>query len=328
VQSKYFRRKTKSRKGANALALKLSRLCDLSIRRIPRFREPAGSLLLEALNPRSTISAMNFPQLDLELARRIELAEAHAAVDGAKICCNLKPSLGAAVEPIAGGYAVFCGADSPITQAVGLGLNGPVDQQEFDHLQDFYFSRREAVRVETCPLADPSLIEHFSHKQYRVSEFTNVMVRPMQRQDSWPSASGVQIQRVSAEHIELWVLTVAQGFAEQFPVTQELLDVMKMFALGPASECYLARIDGKVAGGATLAMRDGVAGLFGASTLPAFRNRGVQTALLHARLNRAAAASCDLAVSLARPGSASQQNILRQDFRVFYTRVKFENSFH
>ncbi|MGH9866204.1 MAG: GNAT family N-acetyltransferase, partial [Candidatus Acidiferrales bacterium] len=83
---------------------------------------------------------------------------------------------------------------------------------------------------------------------------------------------------------------------------------------------------GKVAGGGTLAVRDGVAGLFGASTLPAFRNRGVQTALLHARLKRAGEACCDLAVSLAQLGSASQRNIVRQGFVVLYTRVKFERT--
>lgn len=269
---------------------------------------------------------MDFPKLDLALARRVELAEAHAAVDGAKICCALKPGLGAAVEPVASGYAVYCGADSPITQAVGLGLNGPVDEHEFAHLQNFYFSRREAVRVETCPLADPSLIDHFSSHCYRVTEFSNVMLRPLRREDSWPSAAGIQIDKVFAENIDLWTLTVAQGFSEHFPVTQEILDVMKMFALGPASECYLARMDGKVVGGATLSMRDGVAGLFGASTLPAFRNRGVQTALLHARLNRAAHSGCDLAVSLARPSSVSQHNIVRQNFRVLYTRIKFEKA--
>jgi GNAT superfamily N-acetyltransferase len=269
---------------------------------------------------------MTFPQLDLALARRIELAEAQAAVDGAKICCDLKPALGAAVEPVAGGYAVYCGADSPITQAVGLGLNGPVSELEFAHLQGFYFTRREAVRVETCPLADASLIEHFSAHGYRVAEFSNVMMLPLNRSDSWPAAPEVQIEKVAAEHIELWTLTVAQGFSEDYPVTQEILDVMKMFALAPASECYLARIDGKVAGGATLAVRDGIAGLFGASTLPAFRNRGVQTALLRARLCRAAQEGCDIAVSLARPASISQHNIVRQDFRVLYTRVKFERA--
>ena len=32
--------------------------------------------------------------------------------------------------------------------------------------------------------------------------------------------------------MDLWTLTVAQGFAEHFPVTQEMLSVMKMFARG------------------------------------------------------------------------------------------------
>jgi hypothetical protein len=33
-----------------------------------------------------------------------------------------------------------------------------------------------------------------------------------------------------------------------------------------------------------------------------------------------------LAVCLAQPGSASQRNVLRQDFSVLYTRVKFERA--
>ncbi len=99
-----------------------------------------------------------------------------------------------------------------------------------------------------------------------------------------------------------------------------------MFAQTPGAECYLARVDGKVAGGGTLAVREGVAGLFGASTLPDFRKRGVQTALLHARLARAAGAGCDLAVCIALPGSISQRNMTRRGFATLYTRVKFERA--
>jgi len=66
--------------------------------------------------------------------------------------------------------------------------------------------------------------------------------------------------------------------------------------------------------------------LFGASTLPAFRNRGVQTALLKQRLARAAAENCDLAVCIAAPGSSSQRNVVRLGFSVLYTRVKFERA--
>ena len=72
-------------------------------------------------------------------------------------------------------------------------------------------------------------------------------------------------------------------------------------------------------------MRDGVAGFFGASTLPAFRRRGVQTALLRARMERAREAKCDLAVCLAQPGSSSGRNATRLGFQVLYTRVKFES---
>jgi hypothetical protein len=269
--------------------------------------------------------------LDLELARRIEMAECHAAVDTVQALERVRPERGAAAESIAGGFAIFAGANSPVTQAVGIGLHGMVSEEDFNRLEAFYRSRGEPVRVESCPLADASLFEHFGKRGYRVTEFTNVMARPLRDRgetETWRAPPlEVTVERAGREHIDLWTLTVSQGFSENAAVPQELLDVMKMFAQGPSAECYLARVDGKVAGGGTLALRDGVAGLFGASTLINFRKRGVQTALLHARLARAAEAGCDLAACLARPGSTSQRNIVRSGFQVLYTRVKFERAF-
>jgi GNAT superfamily N-acetyltransferase len=264
--------------------------------------------------------------LTQDLARRIELAEAQAAVSCAETSDGT-PADGRAVMSIAGGFAVYCGANSPVTQAVGLGLNGPVSEQEFEQLEQFYRSRQEPVRVEVCPLADASLIEHFGGNGYRVTEFSNVMARSLAERDSSMSEStreDVMIEEVGEKQLQLWTLTVAQGFSENFPVTQEILDVMKAFGSGPAVTCFLARIGGEIAGGATLSMRDGVAGLFGASTLPAFRKRGVQTALLRERLKRAANAGCDLAACLTQPGSSSQRNVMRENFTVLYTRAKFE----
>jgi len=269
---------------------------------------------------------MEYPLLSLDLAREIELAEAQAAVDCAQGIQTQKGNGTAAVTKVAGGYAVYCGANSPLTQAVALGLNGVVTNEEFDRLEEFYFSRQEPVRVETCPLADGTLIEHYRDRGYAASEFSNVMVRPVGKQERAELPPGVEIQKASASELDLWVLTVAQGFAEHFPVTQELLDVMRLFASGKNTECYLARIGGRVVGGAILAVRGRIAGLFGASTLPAFRRRGVQTALLEIRMRRAAEQGCGLAMSLAQPGSASQRNITRQGFRTLYTRVKFEKA--
>ena len=262
--------------------------------------------------------------LNLELARELEFAEAEVAVCGAEAMQQLTPEVGTAVLQVAGGYAVYCGANSPVTQAVGLGLNGPVTGEEFDRLEEFYFSRNEPVRAETCPLADASLFALYRERGYGVTEFSNMMVRAIERGERWPEPEGVEIWKASRQEMDLWTLTVAQGFAENYPVTEELIRIMKVFGLSRGMECYLASVDGKVAGGATLSLRGKIAGLFGASTLPDYRKRGVQTALLRARLRRAEEEGCEIGMSLAQPGGHSQRNISRLGFRTLYTRVKFE----
>lgn len=265
-------------------------------------------------------------ELTLELARELELTEAKGAVSCAEAMKAAQSGSHAAVDEIAGGYAVYCGPGNPITQALGLGLNGQVAPEEFDRLEQFYFSRNEPVRVESCPLADPTLFEFYKDRGYHVSEFSNVMARPLENREVPASPPAIDIRLATPAELDLWVMTVAQGFAENYPVTHELLSVMKLFALRPDVLCYLARIDSRVVGGATLSLRGRIAGFFGASTLPDFRKRGVQTALLHARLKRAAESGCALAMSLAQPGSRSQRNITRFGFQTLYTRVKFERA--
>ena len=172
--------------------------------------------------------------LNLELAREIELAEAQAAVGCAEAMKSLQQESVGAFQSIAGGYAIYCGPGNPVTQAVGLGLCGPVTAEEFDRLEAFYFERNEPVRVETCPLADASLFAHYRERGYGVTEFSNVMVRAVgDEARTWPATpANIEIWKAGANEIELWVLTVCQGFSEHYPVTEELLRVMKMVCDG------------------------------------------------------------------------------------------------
>jgi GNAT superfamily N-acetyltransferase len=87
--------------------------------------------------------------------------------------------------------------------------------------------------------------------------------------------------------------------------------------------CFVAELDGRLVATGAVALHGGVALLAGASTLPAWRGRGAQTALLAARLAFAAERGCDLAMMGAAPGSTSQTNAERQGFRVAYTRIKW-----
>ena len=83
----------------------------------------------------------------------------------------------------------------------------------------------------------------------------------------------------------------------------------------------LARLDGEPAGTGELVIEDRVGWLSADTTLPPYRRRGVQRALQIERLQRAAEAGCEFAVTEARPGSDSQRNMERLGFRIAYTRV-------
>jgi GNAT superfamily N-acetyltransferase len=61
----------------------------------------------------------------------------------------------------------------------------------------------------------------------------------------------------------------------------------------------------------------------GAATVPELRRRGLQAALMHARMKYAADHGCDLAMMVAEAGSNSQRNAERQGFTVAYTRLKW-----
>ena len=79
--------------------------------------------------------------------------------------------------------------------------------------------------------------------------------------------------------------------------------------------------EGEPAGGGGVYMHEGVAEFGGASTRPVFRRRGVQSALLAARLKAASATGCDTAIVLTEPGSDSERNLGRAGFRLGYTKV-------
>jgi GNAT superfamily N-acetyltransferase len=79
----------------------------------------------------------------------------------------------------------------------------------------------------------------------------------------------------------------------------------------PAATLYLATVDGEPAATAALSVHGGVGYLADGATLPRFRGRGLQSALIHRRLADATAAGCDVAGSQASFGSTSNRNLQR-----------------
>ena len=249
---------------------------------------------------------------DARLARRLEAAEAANARG-----CSAGP--GAAVLEAAGGCAIFVGASSPLTQAVGLGLNGPVTDEEIGAIEAFFRSRDAKVSVDLCPLADPGLLQALSERGYRATQFNNVLVKRLAGTEIGLTP---RVRRAVAGEDDLWSHTVGCGFFELRDLTTEEMDVGRAIFAMPGALCYLASSEnGEPAGAAALAIRDGLATLFADSTIARFRGGGLHRELISARLYEGLAQGCDLATASTLPGSGSQRNYERLGFEVVYTKV-------
>ena len=86
---------------------------------------------------------------------------------------------------------------------------------------------------------------------------------------------------------------------------------------------FVAEIDGRPIGVATLRTHHHVGWLRGASVLPAIRGQGAQRALIAARARRAAELGCELVGSSAVPGGVSAANLEASGLRLIGSRGSY-----
>jgi GNAT superfamily N-acetyltransferase len=260
---------------------------------------------------------------DHELSRRIELADAANSRRCGNTLAEHHPDMGACTMDVGGGCAIFAGVGSPVTQAIGLGMGGEVTAADMDGMERFFESRGARVEVECSPLCHATLRDHFDARGYRALEWSNVLFQRLSPSPVAAPAAGVEIRRATKDQAELWASLLCQGFAEDLGEASLTLMLVGKTLFLAAAAGFIAYVDGQPAGGATIFVHEGVAGAMGAATLSKFRRRGVQSALLDARLEFARSEGCDLAYTITAPGSGSQRNVERAGFRVAYTRTKF-----
>jgi GNAT superfamily N-acetyltransferase len=258
---------------------------------------------------------------DLDLARRLERTDAWVGLSSAQLHSAMYPDSGATAVPVPGGYAVFRGVGSPLTQVLGLGMAGPVTEREMDQLEGFFRVRGSPAQIELCPFADRSVFRLLAKRSYALWEASNMLVRrvrPDARSSVLPAAPSVR--RCVPEEAEVWAQTVMRGFSSVEALPDDNIAILTSLFKQPDTVPFLATIEGHPAGAGALSIHQGVAALYGAATLRGYRRQGVQLAVLQALVNCAIDLGCDLAFSLTQPGSVSQRNLERQGFTVAYTR--------
>ena len=235
------------------------------------------------------------------------------------------------VWPVAGGAAVLAGPGSPFNKVIAAGFSDPGEAADWALIEREHHARQAKVQVECSTLADPRMATMLTERGYRLVGFENVLARRLSDEGNQAGTNEVSVSVVDDGDKKLWMETLTTSFMHpdvfDGPVSHEsfarsaLEQAYELFGALPGVVRLMARRQTEVAGGGSLYLHDGVALLCGAGTLPAHRRRGVQAALLQARLAHARAMGCDLAVVTTQPGSKSQENVQRVGFELIYSRA-------
>jgi GNAT superfamily N-acetyltransferase len=261
---------------------------------------------------------------DLDLSRRLERAEGRSCLEFAEARGRLHPQSGAVWMECAGAYAVFDGVNSPVTQSFGLGLFEPLSPASLDRIEAFFLDRGAGVIHEVSPLAGVATLDLLCTRGYRPIELSSVLHQPLER-PAKALPDGVSVRVAGPEEAASWAQINARGWGHEHP---EILEFLGEF--GPVAFArehtvnFLAELDGQPGAAGALSLHDGVALFAGATTMPEMRRRGLQAALLQARLGYAFDHGCPLAMMVTEAGSQSQRNAERKGFRIAYTRTKWQ----
>lgn len=263
---------------------------------------------------------------DVELATRIERAECRLLSDACAVVA--RRLAGSFTERVCGGFAACTAPGSPLNKIAGLGF-AAFDPLELERVESAFVARGVTPVVEIATLAAPEVAQHLTRRGYELVGVENVLGLRLPPTSSEVPRGDVRIDVSGDASFEEWLDVVVTGFATPdvrgVPAHEEhdraaLEDVIRDFARADGVVRFLARRGGRAAGGGSLKLSERIAQLCGASTLPAERRRGVQTALLAARLAHAAAEGAELAVVTTQPGSTSQENAQRRGLELLYAR--------
>ena len=124
-----------------------------------------------------------------------------------------------------------------------------------------------------------------------------VLAERIERLEAQLVAKGSEAARRRRGDTVGFVMPIAGGVASFWSARDVVAAAMRDLTAAAGITRYIALHDGVIAGGASFRMAGNIAQLTGAATAPAHRRRGIQSALLSARLADAAAAGCDVAVT-------------------------------
>lgn len=242
------------------------------------------------------------------------------------------------------------GPGSWLSQAVGASFEVPLDREAVEAIVAFYTARACEPKVCVTPYTHPSAFESLAAAGFGLRVVEQVLTLDLA---AWKPP-------VFEAPADLWVVPVDPGDAAQVgdfvrvhcagfygdAATPALAEAARRSVFHPRAVCYLAGVGtGPGAGvgtrsGAGVGTRPGtgpgaevvavaayetfgpLATLFGVTVLPAWRGRGIQTALLHHRLRAVRERGLAVATISSLPRGGTERNAVRAGMRPLFGRLE------
>jgi len=212
-------------------------------------------------------------------------------------------------------YAVYAGKDSFLTQAKGV-----FTRSQIRRLKGFYAAHGCSWEAILSPFAGNEALQNVIDAGGKVEQWETVLFRPAGDPIlDHPLPANAEIRLVEGVDACIYTEVMRKGFFGDDP--NPMLEQMgRIYENVPNTRRYIAFVDGVPSAGAALAIVDRTAYFSGAATLPEFRGRGLQNALISQRL-KVAQDLADLVTFGSSPGSGSQRNAERHGFRLAYNQL-------
>lgn len=231
----------------------------------------------------------------------------------------LEPGAAPTRVQIGTGHAVFCGDGSPLTQVSWLGFGKSVSGSGFDDVDAFYAGRAKSWEVIVNPACDPRSLAMAVQRGWTNAQYENVMVLDLGQPITVKPSEDIQVEVCDASRSDWSEVSLRGFFGDEVP--PNCANLQPIISKMEGTVGFLATIDGESIAAASIMLTGDTCYLGGAATLPKFRGRGAQNALLNARLRHVQEMGCQFAFCEAIAGSQSQRNQERSGFRVVHTKV-------
>ncbi|KOO46125.1 GNAT family N-acetyltransferase [Priestia koreensis] len=195
------------------------------------------------------------------------------------------------------------------------------DESYVEDILAFYKEKGIPVRFELTPAhVSSNLLTYLAKKGFYQHDFHTSFYKPLIKEEAQMNAS-VSVRELREDEFSLFGELYTKGFSMPPFLASGVASNNQILFGKEGWSFYVAEINGKPAGIGVLFLKDGMATMAAAATIPEQRRKGVQTALLQKRLVEALNQECYLAVSQARFGSVSHANMERIGFQIGYTKT-------